>query len=125
LFIELGVGKESRRAFGNQISDLSRIMEERKQSVKVNIFGEDYPIKGDGDAHYIQRVAEYVDLKMKEVADKLSNKLPLRVAVLAAMNITGELLKEREEKDKQLLLVEEKSQSLLEQLDSKIAQEDF
>jgi cell division protein ZapA len=125
LFIELGVGKESRRAFGNQISDLSRIMEERKQSVKVNIFGEDYPIKGDGDAHYIQRVAEYVDLKMKEVADKLSNKLPLRVAVLAAMNITGELLKEREEKDKQLLLVEEKSQSLLEQLDSKIAQKDF
>lgn len=119
------MGKESRRAFGNQISDLSRIMEERKQSVKVNIFGEDYPIKGDGDAHYIQRVAEYVDLKMKEVADKLSNKLPLRVAVLAAMNITGELLKEREEKDKQLLLVEEKSQSLLEQLDSKIAQKDF
>jgi cell division protein ZapA len=125
LFIELGAGRKSTRAFGNRIADLPGIMEERKQSVKVNIFGEDYPIKGDGEAHYIQRVAEYVDLKMKEVADKLSNKLPLRVAVLAAMNITGELLKEREEKDKQLLLVEEKSQLLLEQLDSRIAQKDF
>lgn len=100
-------------------------MEERKQSVKVNIFGEDYQIKGDTDASYIQEVAGYVDLKMKEVAEKLSNKLPLRVAVLAAMNITGELFKERDDKDKKLLGVEEKSQFLLEHLDSRIAQKDL
>ena len=62
---------------------------------------------------------------MKEVSERLSNKLPLRVAVLAAMNITGELFKEREDKDKKLLDVEEKAQFLLEQLDSRIAQKDF
>ena len=100
-------------------------MEEKKQSVKVNIFGEDYPIKGDTDAFYIQEVAKYVDQKMKEVSEKLSNKLPLRVAVLAAMNITDELFKEREDKEKKLLNVEEKSQSLLEQLNSKVSQKDF
>jgi cell division protein ZapA len=100
-------------------------MEERRQAVKVNIFGEDYPIKGDADAPYIEKVAEYVDLKMKEVSEKLSNKLPLRVAVLAAMHITDELFKEREDKDKKLLDVEEKAQFLLEQLDSRIAQKDF
>ena len=100
-------------------------MEERKQSVKVNIFGEDYPIKGDTDAFYIQEVAKYVDQKMKEVSEKLSNKLPLRVAVLAAMNITDELFKEREDKEKKLLNVEERSQSLLEQLNSKVSQKDF
>ncbi len=100
-------------------------MEEQRQSVKVNIFGEDYPIKGDAEASYIKKVAEYVDLKMKEVAEKLSNKLPLRVAVLAAMNITDELFKEREDKDKKILDVEERSQFLLEQLDSRIAGKDF
>ncbi|MCK4224331.1 MAG: cell division protein ZapA [candidate division Zixibacteria bacterium] len=100
-------------------------MVEKKQSVKVNIFGEDYPIKGDSDASYIQEVAKYVDQKMKEVAEKLSNKLPLRVAVLAAMNITDELFNEREDKEKKLLNVEERSQFLLEQLDSKIGQKDF
>ncbi len=100
-------------------------MEEKKQSVKVNIFGEDYPIKGDTDAFYIQEVAKYVDQKMKEVSEKLSNKLPLRVAVLAAMNITDELFKEREDKEKKLLNVEERSQSLLEQLNSKVSQKDF
>ena len=100
-------------------------MVEKKQSVKVNIFGEDYPIKGDSDASYIQEVAKYVDQRMKGVAEKLSNKLPLRVAVLAAMNITDELFNERKDKEKKLLNVEERSQFLLEQLDSKIGQKDF
>jgi cell division protein ZapA len=100
-------------------------MEEKKQSVKVNIFGEDYPIKGDAESFYIQEVAKYVDQKMKEVSERLSNKLPLRVAVLAAMNITDELFKEREDNEKKLLNLEERSQSLAEQLDSKVGQEDF
>jgi cell division protein ZapA len=100
-------------------------MEEKKQSVKVNIFGEDYPIKGDADADYIQEVARYVDETMKEVSERLSNKLPLRVAVLAAMSITDELFKERGDKEKTLLNLEERSQSLLEQLDSKIGREDI
>ena len=100
-------------------------MEEKKQSVKVNIFGEDYPIKGDTDAFYIQKVAKYVDQKMKEVAERTSNKLPLRVAVLAAMHITDELIKEREDKEKKLLNIEEKAQFLTEQLDSKVSQKDF
>ena len=100
-------------------------MEEKKQSVKVNIFGEDYPIKGDADAFYIQEVASYVDQKMKEVSERLSNKLPLRVAVLAAMSITDELFKERGDNEKALLNLEERSQSLLEQLDSRIGREDI
>jgi cell division protein ZapA len=100
-------------------------MTEKKQSVKVNIFGEDYPIKGDADTDYIREVAGYVDRKMKEVSERLSNKLPLRVAVLAAMSITDELFKERGDKEKTLLSIEERSQSLLEQLDSKIGREDI
>jgi cell division protein ZapA len=99
-------------------------MEERKQSVKVNIFGEDYPIKGDSETFYIQKVANYVDLKMKEVADRMSNKLPLRVAVLAAMSITDELFKEKEEKENKLKDVEVKSQSLLDLLDERLSQEE-
>jgi cell division protein ZapA len=103
---------------------MTNLMEERKQSVKVNIFGEDYPIKGDSETFYIQKVANYVDLKMKEVADRMSNKLPLRVAVLAAMSITDELFKEKEEKENKLKDVEVKSQSLLDLLDERLSQEE-
>ena len=100
-------------------------MEERKQSVKVNIFGEDYPIRGDAERGYILRVGKYVDQKMREVAERPSNKSPLRVAVLAAMNITDELFREREDKEKKLLDVEERTQTLLEWLDSRVTQEDI
>ena len=100
-------------------------MEERKQSVKVNIFGEDYPIRGDAERGYILQVGKYVDQKMREVAERLSNKSPLRVAVLAAMNITDELFREREEKEKKLLDVEKRTQTLLEWLDSRLIQEDI
>ena len=99
-------------------------MHDKKQSVKVNIFGEDYPIKGEADAPYIQEVAGYVDQKMKEVSDRMSNKLPLRVAVLAAMSITDELFKERQDKEKKLLNVDKRSQSLLEQLEISVDSED-
>ena len=37
-------------------------------SVKVNIFGTEYPVKGDADPDYIEEVAAYVDAKMTEVA---------------------------------------------------------
>jgi len=100
-------------------------MEERKQSVKVNIFGEDYPIKGEADSGYILRVGKHVDLRMREVAERLSNKSPLRVAVLAAMNITDELFKEREDKEARLSDVEKRAQTLLEWLDTRVAQEDI
>lgn len=100
-------------------------MEDRKQSVRINIFGEDYPVKGEADGVYILRVGKYVDQKMREVAEKLNNKSPLRVAVLAAMNITDELFREREEKEKKILDVEERAQTLLEWLDSRVVQEDI
>jgi cell division protein ZapA len=103
---------------------MTNLMEEKKQSVKVNIFGEDYPIKGDSEAFYIQEVANYVDLKMKEVAERMSNKLPLRVAVLAAMSITDELFKEKEEREKKLKDVEVRSRSLLDLLDKRLSQEE-
>ncbi len=70
-------------------------MENKKRSVKVNIFGEDYTIKGDADSEYISQVVQYVDKKMRIVSEGLTNKSHSRVAVLAALNIADELFSER------------------------------
>ncbi len=64
-------------------------------SVKVTIFGTEYPVKGDADSHYIEEVAAYVDEKMREVAQGLSVKSTTKVAILAALNITDELFTAR------------------------------
>ncbi len=93
-----------------------------KATIKVNIYGEEYPIKSEADITYVEEVASYVDKKMKEVADKLPQNSPAKVAVLAALNIADELYRERQEKEEQLSEVEKKASHLLEWLDHKLAE---
>lgn len=66
--------------------------------LKVNIYGTEYPIRGEVDMEYIRRVAEYVDRKMREVDQNTTAKSSLKVAILAALNIADELFRERDEK---------------------------
>jgi cell division protein ZapA len=63
--------------------------------LKVKIYGTEYPIKGDSELAYIKQVAEYVDLKMREVNKIAPEVSTLKVAILAALNIADELFKER------------------------------
>ena len=39
-----------------------------KSTEKVEIFGQEYKIKGVGNPQYIQKIARYVDKKMREIA---------------------------------------------------------
>ena len=95
-------------------------MEDRKQTVTVNIFGESYPIRGEADSGYIMEVASYLDSKMREVAEKNSNKSPAKVAILAALNITDELFRARQASSTEVKKFEEKTQVILDWLESKL-----
>ncbi|OQX96186.1 hypothetical protein B6I21_01600 [candidate division KSB1 bacterium 4572_119] len=64
--------------------------------LKVSIYGTEYPIKGSTDAEYIKKVAKYVDQKMREVDKNITIDSSLKVAILAALNITDELFRERD-----------------------------
>jgi cell division protein ZapA len=57
--------------------------------IKVEIYDQVYNLRGV-DAEYITRLAEFVDAKMRSVADQTSTVDSLRVAVLAALNIADE-----------------------------------
>ena len=77
-------------------------MDEQVNVLKVNIYGNDYPIKGNTDVEYIRKVAKYVDTKMREVNKSVASESTLKVAILAALNITDELFKERKGKSNNL-----------------------
>lgn len=98
-------------------------MEDRKQTVTVNIFGEEYPIRGEADTEYIMQVASYLDGKMREVAEKNSNKSPAKVAILAALNITDELFQVRRAASVEVKKLEDRTQTILDWLDSKLPSE--
>jgi cell division protein ZapA len=58
-------------------------------SVRVEIYDQAYNLRGT-DSDYIFRLAEYVDTKMRVVAEQTSTVDSLRLAVLAALNIADE-----------------------------------
>ena len=67
-------------------------MSPSSDSVRVYIFGDEYSIKGDVDIDITKKVAEYVNLKMEEIRSGVPSREKLKIAVLSALNIAGELL---------------------------------
>ncbi len=57
----------------------------------VTIFGSEYRIKSPDDLEYARRVAAEVDRRMRDVAEKHRITSPLRVAILALLNMADEL----------------------------------
>ncbi len=89
-------------------------------SVKVEIYGSEYRIRGDADPESIQEIAHYVDSKMGEVSEATSVNSALKVAILAALNIAGELFREREDRNRLLAKVHERAEELTRSLDSEL-----
>jgi cell division protein ZapA len=99
-------------------------MDTPKNRVRVNIYGEEYTIRSEGDEEYIREVARYVDSKMREIAEKIPNKSPSRVAILAALNITDEYFGTRKQEDTELASLEERASSMITLLDDKLLDSD-
>jgi len=75
-------------------------MSNTDSTIHLNVFGEEYTVKSKADESYLQDIAKYVDRHMREISENLpQSQSALRVAILAAMNITDELFELRQETD--------------------------
>jgi len=74
------------------------VKETQNASVRVEIFDQAYNLRGS-DPEYILKLADYVDSKMRAVAEATNTVDTVRLAVLAALNIADEyhLLKKRQD----------------------------
>ena len=66
-----------------------------RKSVRVKIFGSEYPLRGESE-EFTKKVAGYVDTMINSIHDKIPEQTPLTISVLAALNITEDLLKEKD-----------------------------
>ncbi|MFH1943804.1 MAG: cell division protein ZapA [bacterium] len=92
--------------------------------LKVRIYGADYPVRGKADANYIKAVADYVDKKMREVDKNVRVDSSLKVAILASLNITDELFRERTEKEHIHTQLEDKIKKLNTLLDQELSKKE-
>ena len=65
-------------------------MPKEPQSIRVVIYDQEYLMRGDLNEEYIQKLARYLDSKMRSIAERTRTVETLRVAILAALNVADE-----------------------------------
>ncbi len=90
------------------------------RSVTVSIYGRDYTLKGEAEPAYVQKVAALVDQKMREIADQSDLASTSKVAILVAVNLADELLRERQKHQQALSLLDERTGQITAFLDKEM-----
>jgi cell division protein ZapA len=94
-------------------------MNSQVQGVAVQIFGEEYQI-AESDAVKVQKIAQYVDGKMREIAAQHPGRIATTtLAVLAAMTIADELLQTVNEQNRLAESAQENLQRLTDLVDAR------
>ena len=89
-----------------------------KHILYVQIMGHEYPVEANpGDELYVNRLAQYVEEKMREMKEESKVVDSYKLAVMAAMNISDELFRLQDTKGTSSRSFETKADELLQMLD--------
>ncbi|WP_182186346.1 cell division protein ZapA [Pectinatus frisingensis] len=79
-----------------------------ENKLTIEIYGEQYPIKGDVDIEYMRELADMVDNKMRKLVKK-NQYLPIqRIGVLTALHIADDYFQLKKDYDELIKLLEDK-----------------
>jgi cell division protein ZapA len=99
---------------GPQSDNLVTVSEgNMSQSIKVDIYGQVYPINAELEETYVRKIAAYVDEKMRLISDVAKTVDTQKVAVLAALAIADELHRLREERGEREEILKEQAERCL------------
>jgi cell division protein ZapA len=96
---------------------------ENTQSTRVVIFGSEYSIKADVDVETTRKVARYVNSKMAELHENTASRDNVKIAVLSALNIAGELFELKDLRDTSAQQIDEitsKAASIVKKIDAAV-----
>ena len=74
-------------------------MDGNDEATEVEIFGQTYNVRGEGDPDYLKELARFVDSRMRDVAAQVATVDPLKIAILAALNIADEFSRYRRRRE--------------------------
>lgn len=91
-------------------------MQEKIETVTVEIGDRPYTLKAGDDPKYVRQVAQFVDRKMKEIAKLAPSLQPTELAVLTAVNIADELFQQNGPDPEALAQAESRIQALIDMI---------
>src|SRR5581483_6156442 len=90
-----------------------------KNVMYVQIMGHEYPVEANpGDELYVNRLAQYVEEKMREMKDESKIIDSYKLAVMAAMNISDELFRLQDAKGMSSKHFESKADELIQMVNA-------
>jgi cell division protein ZapA len=96
-------------------------MDAKYDSTSVEIFGQAYNVRGEGDPNYLTELARFVDSRMREVASQVATVDQLKIAILAALNIADEFSRYRKQREDAVGVWIEKTEEITSRLDKVIS----
>jgi len=94
------------------------------EPVKVRIRNAEYLVQGEDDEQQVQRIADFVNDKLKEIEQGTEGLSEKRTAILAALDIAGDYFQILKEKENLLTSVRQRTQSLIRSIDSVLGPSD-
>lgn len=91
-------------------------MSGKQEPISVEIYGQTYNVRGEGDPAYLTDLAQFVDGRMREIASQLATLDPLKIAILAALNIADELKQQQQQRKDAVGILMEKAEQLADRL---------
>jgi len=91
-------------------------MDGNDESTEVEIFGQTYNVRGEGDPDYLTELARFVDSRMRDVAAQVVTLDPMKIAILAALNIADEFSRYRKQRESAVGTLIEKTEEMSERL---------
>ena len=88
------------------------------KQIKVKIYDQEYVIKSDENEEQLNRIADYVNDKLKEIQDNTEGLSEKKMAILVALNIASEYFQAIKEHDKLSVNIRQRTEALLNNIDS-------
>lgn len=88
------------------------------KQIKVKIYDQEYVIKSDESAEQLNRIADYVNDKLKEIEDNTEGLSEKKMAILVALNIASEYFLAIKERDELSVNIRQRTEVLLNNIES-------
>jgi len=94
------------------------------EPVKVRIRNAEYLVQSEDNEEQVQRIADYVNDKLKEIEEGAEGLSEKRTAILAALDIAGDYFQILKDKEDMLASLRQRTQYLIRSIDSVLGPSD-
>jgi cell division protein ZapA len=94
------------------------------EPVKVRIRNAEYLVQSEDNEEQVQRIADYVNDKLKEIEEGAEGLSEKRTAILAALDIAGDYFQILKDKEDMIASLRQRTQSLIRSIDSVLGPSD-